>query len=531
MSTINQIQAYVPAISLWHILPFLILLAGAISCLLFDAASSKARSRAVLPYITVTTLVATLFALSRDMFPSASQTFLEGAFRADEFGRIGSLAILFAGLMMAIFAPRMVIKRNLPAAETYALLLFAMFGAVALAMANEMLTAFIVLETMSLSLYVLAGIDRRSAKSTEAAFKYFILGAFASAFLVLGIAFLFGATHTTYINEMAQVFKNGGVTNAAGDFLALNPVWVFAGFSLVFVGICFKLSLAPFHMYAPDVYEGANTPTVLVIATASKVAAMAFFVHLLEAMAYWPTFAGPGGFIIGLVAVASMLWGNLGALAQSNFKRMMAYSSISHTGYMAVGALVLASLPAAVSAENLGAAQAAVRSALVLYLAGYTITSTLAFGLAYHLDGEGQMQAYRGLVYRRPVAAIGMALAMLSLVGIGFSPPTIGFMAKFYLFKEAVQHGFVLVSVIAVLASVVSAFYYLGLVVKMFMEEVDETQAVRLAGMRSDGATTAFEAVTPVVLVAVAVIVFALGMFPNVFLSISDPYVQVLVSK
>ncbi|MCC5877184.1 MAG: NADH-quinone oxidoreductase subunit N [Candidatus Sumerlaeia bacterium] len=538
MNPIENIQAYVPtSIHFSDLLQFAILLLGGIACLVFDAVSTKEVSRKYLPMIAAGALVMTMASCFFNILPPPTETFIEGAFRSDEFGQLGALVILFAFLMMTTIMPSLVKKRNLPAAEVYSLTLFAAFGAVLLAIANELLTAFIVLEIMSLSLYVLIGIDRKNAKSTEACFKYFILGAFASAFLVLGIAFLFGATHTTFLTEMAEVFKAGGVvvTEAVVEngvtiepavVQALNPMYVFLGFGLLFVGMCFKLTAAPFHMYAPDVYEGGNTPTVMVVATSSKVAAFAFLLHVLEAMSHWPVFTQPVIFVVGFVAIVSMVWGNVAALVQVNFKRMMAYSSIAHTGYMLVGAMVYIALPNMLEGEKLEMAMIAVRQAILLYLAGYTVTSVLSFGTASYIDGEDHMDAYRGLIFRKPAAAIGMAIAMFSLVGIGFTPPTIGFMGKFYLFKEAIQYGFVALAVIAVLASAVSAWYYLSLVVKMFMREVDDTQAVRLAGTRKESVKLfSFDSMTRIILFASSILIFILGVFPTMFISLGESLV------
>lgn len=538
MTPIENIRAYVPdSIHFSDLLQFAILLIGAITCLVFDAATNKETSRRYLPMITAGALILTMVSCFFNILPPPTETFIEGAFRSDEFGQLGSLVILFAFLMMTTIMPSLVKKRNLPAAEVYSLTLFAAFGGVLLAIANELLTAFILLEIMSLSLYVLIGIDRRSAKASEACFKYFILGAFASAFLVIGIAFLFGATHTTYLHEMAEVFQLGGVVLSEAVvengvqispavIKDINPMYVFLGFGLLFVGMCFKLTAAPFHMYAPDVYEGGNTPTVMVVATSSKVAAFAFFLHVLEALAHWEIFVQPVILVVGFVAIVSMIWGNMAALVQVNFKRMMAYSSIAHTGYMLVGAMVYIALPTMLSGEKLEMAMLAVRQAILLYLAGYTVTSVLSFGTASYIGGEGHMQAYRGLIFRKPAAAIGMAIAMFSLVGIGFTPPTIGFMGKFYLFKEAVQYGFVTIAVIAVLASAVSAWYYLSLVVTMFMREVDNTQTVRLAGLRTESVRLfSFDSFTRIILFASSILIFVLGVFPGMFISLGESLV------
>lgn len=536
MEDISKIQAYVPEFArltenpalFAELFPFLALLLGALGCLVADALTDKAGSRRTLPLIASASIVGSMALFFASGLPSLP--FIENTFRADEFGQLGCLTILFAGLVAVMFSPRLIERRNLPSGEYYTLVLFALFGMTLLSVANELLTAFICVELLSLSLYVLAGIDRRSARSTEAAFKYFILGSFASAFLVLGIAFLYGATQSTYLHEIAKVLSQGGVMRtftqpgggmAAETLMPVNPIYVFIGFALLFVGICFKLSLAPFHMYAPDVYEGANTPTTMLIATASKMAALALLVHVVESLSVWPSFARGAAFIIGFAAITSMIWGNMAGLVQTNIKRMLAFSSVAHTGYVTVGVLVLAVLPTAMSdGGDLAEAQASVRNAMIFYMAGYTAMNVLAFGIAQYLGGEGHMGAYRGLVHRKPLAAFGMAVAMFSLLGI---PPTVGFMGKIFVFREAVQYGYAGVAVVGVLASVISAFYYLSLVVTMFMreEEADENAPALaapggVAVLAGDGAIGARAA-----LVLSGAMVVAFGLIPGAFFALN----------
>lgn len=528
MEDLLKIKAFVPNIDPMDLLPFLALLVGAIACLIADAFTDKEGGRRALPIVAGLSILGSMAGFFASSMPTLP--FAEGTFKADEFGQLGSLVILFAGLVTTLLAPRLIEKRNLPAGEFYALTLFALFGMVLLTIANELLTAFICIELFSLSLYVLTGIDRRSARSTEGAFKYFILGSFASAFLVLGIAFLYGATHTTNLHEIGQIVAKGGITHnfvqgtgglAQETLVPLNPIYVYTGFALVFVGICFKLSLAPFHMYAPDVYEGANTPTTMIIATASKVAALALLVHVVEALSLWPAFGRGASFIIGFAAITSMIWGNLAALVQTNIKRMLAFSSVAHTGYVSVGVLVLAVLPSTgLVGDDLGVAQSHIRNAMLLYMGGYTLMNVLAFGIANNLGGEGHMNAYRGLVHRNPMAALGMAVAMFSLLGI---PPTVGFMGKIYVFREAVQYGYAGVAVIGVLASVISAFYYLSLVVTMFMrEEAAEEGAPALAGGLDGIAVAAGGLVLPrAALVLSAALVIAFGLVPGAFFALN----------
>ncbi len=528
MDSSLPVQAYVPEIHPTGLIPFLLLLLGGIACLVVDAATGKEGSRRYLPWIAGGTLLASITCFFLRLVPG--EVFLEDTFRADAFGQLASIIILASTFVMTTMGPSLVRRRNLPSGEFYTLILFASLGMTLLAISNELLTAFISLEVFALSLYVLVGIDRRSRKAAEACFKYFVLGAFASAFLVFGIAFLYGAAHTTFLTEMAEVFRQGYVESVGPEGavteIPVNTMYVFVGFAFMFVGICFKLSLAPFHMWAPDVYQGGNMPAVMVVATASKVAAFAFLVHLVEALSYWQGFASGAVYIVTAVAVVSMLWGNLAALVQTNFRRMMAFSSVAHSGYMTVGILVLVALPGLMSGAELEAGQLLIRQAVILYMAGYTVMNILAFGVAYYIGGGGHMAAYRGLVYRRPLPAAGMAIAMFSLVGIGFTPPTIGFMGKFYIFKEAVQVGFVGIAVIALLASVISAFYYLNLVVTMFMRAETKPAEAPLAGTPEAPVQVGGELLARVVLVTACVLIFVFGIFPQLFIGLGETLVN-----
>jgi NADH-quinone oxidoreductase subunit N len=512
-------QAYIPNVRLDELVPFLVLAIGAVLTLVVDAVSDKRGARETLPWITGAALFASALTFFLGVVPApvgSGTVFAENTFASTSMAPLGAVVLLFSSLIMTIMAPSLIERRNLPAGEYYTLILFASLGGLLFSYSNELLTAFIALEIMSLSLYVLTGIDRRSGKAAEASFKYLILGSFASAFFIFGVAFLYGATQSTYLHEMSALLATAPET--------VNSLWVFIGFGLLLVGMCFKLSLAPFHMWAPDVYEGANTPAVLLIATGSKVASLIFLANVLHALSSYELFPTAASFLLGLIAVASMLWGNLGALAQVNFKRLMAYSSIAQTGYIAVALVVdVAISGSGMAPAELAAARTMVTNAMSLYLAGYTLMSALALGIAYLIGGEGHMSGYRGLIHRNPVAATAMAIALFSLVGIGFTPPTIGFMGKYYLFKEAVNHGFVALATIAVLTSVISAFYYLSLVVTMFMREETEDTGVRLACMREQRMILlSSDGLTRVTMGVCAALIFIVGFFPNGFISLAE---------
>jgi len=533
-----QISAYVPQIAWGQVAPFAILTFGGLLILGLDALlqivfrrmTTDGRDR-VLNGATAGAILVAGALFYANCVGSNGRPFFEGMLRGDEFANLGALIVSFASLVFVAMCPKFIRERRLPAGELYALLLFAVGAMTLLAVANELITAFICIEILSLALYVLAGIDRRSPRGSEAAFKYFILGAFASAFLVLGIAFVFGATGTTQlfgggrilrearlseaeigepqlalvkkpydmgldevlfsgeravVTAVYEAVERNGVVSAEAvpvvRALPLNPVWLFLGFALVFAGLCFKLSLAPFHMWAPDVYEGAPAIVTMLIATASKVAAFAFLIHLIEAFCHWELFPSASLFLLGAVAVASILWGNIGAVVQTRIKRMLAYSSIAHGGYMVVG---IATLVSAASFAD-PASHERIRNAIIFYLFGYTVMNVLAFGIAAYLgkEGEGDIASYCGLAKRRPMLAAGMALAMISLLGLGI-PGTIGFWGKYFVIKEAVNANMTYLAWVAFIGSAISAYYYLRVVVAMYMLPERPSEPVAGAVLRT----------------------------------------------
>jgi NADH-quinone oxidoreductase subunit N len=337
--------------------------------------------------------------------------------------------------------------------EIFPLLLFALLGMVLLAAASDLLVVFIALEILSLSLYVLAGQTRRLA-AQEAAMKYFLLGAFSSAFLLYGIALCYGATGTTNLL---------GIATATGDPTA-DGTLLLAGVGLLAVGFLFKVSAVPFHMWTPDVYQGSPTPVAAFMAAATKVAAFAVFLRV---------FAGAlGGLVvswrpvIAAVAVVTMLVGAALAVVQTDLKRMLAYSSISHAGYLLVGVAAAATVPAGVSAS-------------MFYLLVYAFMVMGAFMVVQYVSRLGppdddairersSLEDYRGLARRHPWAAGLLAVFMLALTGI---PPLSGFWAKYYVFLAGIEAGLTWLVVVAVISSVISAFFYLRVLVVAYLQE------------------------------------------------------------
>jgi NADH-quinone oxidoreductase subunit N len=334
--------------------------------------------------------------------------------------------------------------------EYYALLLFATSGMMMLASGLDLITLFLGIEVLSVSLYILAGFRRNSETSNESAMKYFLLGAFASGILLYGIALVYGATATTNLDRIGDAIAGASGPVPEGLF--------YAGMALILVGLSFKVAAVPFHMWTPDVYQGAPTPVTAFLSAGPKAAAFAafirtFFVAFGPAQAEWDM-------VLSVIAVLTMVVGNVAAIAQTNVKRMLAYSSIAHSGYVLIGL---------VSGGVIGGTGA------VFYLLAYVAMTLGAFAVVIVLEaksGRGdELKDYAGLGFKYPLLGALLSLFMISLSGI---PPTVGFVGKLYLFGGAVQSGHIWLAVIGVLASATSVFYYLRLLVLMYMREPQE---------------------------------------------------------
>ena len=427
-----------PVVSLRAILPSLIVLGTAAVVLLLDLLPPRDR-KGHLPVVALAGVVAAL--LSTTWLWGGEIRAFHGMVVLDGYALFLHLAICYAAGLVILLSMDYLAERGLESGEYYVLVLLSTVGMMLMTSAGDLIVVFLALELMSLSLYVLAGYFRARLTSGEASMKYFLLGAFASSFFLYGLALVFGATGTTNLDRIG----------AAGghDFLLL------VGFALLLVGLGFKISSVPFHMWVPDVYDGAPTSVTALIATGSKIAAFAALIRVLVtafrgaqpdwAMLLW-----------GLAAV-TMTVGNVVAIAQSNLKRMLAYSSIAHVGYMLVGL---------VAGGSLGT------GAVLFYLLVYTFTTAGAFGVILLLERVGDesvsLADYAGLAQRRPALAFALSLFLLSLVGV---PPFGGFVGKFYLFGAAVRSGYIGLAVIGVLNSAVAAYYYLRLIVYMYMRE------------------------------------------------------------
>jgi NADH-quinone oxidoreductase subunit N len=435
-----------PAVDLRPILPMLVIALTAGVVLVLDLLPPRER-KDHLGFVSALGVVAALIVTYWMTFSTGGGELrgFRGMVVLDGYALFFNIVIGYSAGLVLLLSMDYIRREGQEAGEFYILVLLAALGMMLMAAAGDLIIVFLGLETMSISLYVLAGFFRTRMEAGEASMKYLLIGAFASGFFLYGIALIFGATGTTNLDRIANA-----VTAGAGR----DPLLVI-GLGLLLVGFGFKISSVPFHMWAPDVYEGAPTSVTAFIATGSKAAAFAALLRVLltavrGAPVDWPM-------LLWVVAALTMTVGNVVALAQQNLKRMLAYSSIAHVGYMLVGVV---------------AGGAFGNGSVLFYLLVYTFTTAGAFGVILLLERAGQeavrLDDFGGLASRHPLLAVALSVFLLSLVGI---PPTAGFVGKFYLFGAAVKSGYVWLAVIGVLNSAVAAYYYLRLIVYMYMRE------------------------------------------------------------
>ena len=376
-------------------------------------------------------------------------------------------------------------REGIRAGEYYALILFCTVGMILLASSTDMIMIFLGIEIVSICLYVLAGIRRNDHRSNEAALKYFLLGAFATGFLLYGMTLVYGSTGSTNLFQIAEFVQNPSAQS--------SPL-LLMGLVLLIIGFGFKVASAPFHMWAPDVYQGAPTPVTAFMAVGPKAAAFAAFFRVFAEA--FPEMSSSWEILLSIIAVLSMIVGNLGAIMQTNIKRMLAFSSVSHAGYI---------LMAVIAKSSLGS------SSMLFYMLTYAFMTFGVFGIIIILGRKGEesleIQNYSGLAYKHPVIALSMTIFLLSLGGL---PPFAGFVAKFYLFSAAIQEGLLTLVIIAVLNSAISFYYYLKIVVFMYMKEPEAEFNISLTPM------TLF-----VVLIGV-IGTIQLGIFPNAIITLAS---------
>ncbi len=432
---------------LYTLLPIIVLVVWALALLLADLFIPKERKG--LTAVLAAAGLALTMGVSLTQTGQASLGF-NGMVVLDGFSTFINVLLLFSGLMGISLAYGYLKRMGIERGEYYSLILFSVTGMMLMAQAADLIVVFIALELLSIPLYVLAAFANTNAASEEAGIKYFLLGAFSGGFVVYGIALVFGATQTTAISEIAAVAQAG----------TANIPLMLAGSALILVGFGFKIAAAPFHMWTPDVYQGAPTPVTAFMAAGAKIAGFAALMRVFSTA--FPSLAADLTPVLAVLAALTMIIGNVVAVSQTNIKRMLAYSSIAHAGYI---------LMAFVAFGNPEVAPTAIAAA-VFYLVTYALTNFGSWAIVIALEeaeGKGlELEDYAGLGRKKPLMAAAMTIFMLSLTGM---PPTLGLVGKFYLFSAVIAADFYWLAIVGVLTSLISAFYYLRVVVIMYMKE------------------------------------------------------------
>lgn len=453
--------------SLAAIPPALVVMVTGFIILLGDSCLPAWRNngKALNPGVTIVGIAVALF-FNVTHIGSKTASAFSGAIVDDPFSRISILLLGVAAILAVLLSTTYLENKKLHHGEYYVLILFSLFGAMLMASSNDLITLFVSIETLSVALYVLAGFARTEERSEEAALKYFLLGAFAAGFLLYGIALVYGGSFglsptgqaTTNLSEIGAGLAASGV----GGVTAMFGI----GLALMFVGFAFKAALVPFHMWTPDVYQGSPTSVTAYMAALTKIAIFTVIIRILSVLApvsaVWLT-------TVQLLAILTMLGGNILAVTQDNVKRMLAYSSIAHAGYIMAGIAALGGME--------GKFRDLAISSTMFYLFAYTLMTIGSFGTLIWLSRRGRdcqtLNDLKGLVKRDPVAAYVMLVFMLSLGGI---PPTMGFMGKLMIFNALLSSGLTPLALFLGFASIISVYYYLRVVWTMcFLEPDKET--------------------------------------------------------
>ena len=469
----------------YYILPEIVLTLGALLVLIADVLLP--RGSKALAWVALLAIAATFASLVP--FGATHVEVAHGLIAVDQFALFFKVVFLGAAALTILMSTRYLEVEGASPGEYYFLILCATLGMMIMAGGIDLITIFIGLETMAVSFYILAGFIKPNRRSNEAAVKYFLLGAFSLGILLYGMSLMYGLSGTTSLRTMATIFAG----QESDRRLLLAVI-------LVIGGVGFKIAAVPFHMWAPDVYEGAPTPITAFLSVGSKAASFAMLLRIfLEGL---PSMSPDWRILFEVIAIATMTVGNLAALTQTNLKRMLAYSSIAHAGYLLIG--VVAGTPRGVAA-------------MLIYLLIYSFMQLGAFGVILMLrrrDAVGdELKDLSGLHVRHPFAAFAMLLFMLSLGGI---PPTAGFMGKLWLFSAAIESGYVWLAVIGVLNSAISLYYYVRIVVFMYLKK--ETLGSE---------PTASPALTVALVVAV-VATIALGIYPRLLFDVAQASAQTL---
>src|SRR5512139_432424 len=473
-----------PEIDLYLIAPEIVITIFGFLVLMVDVFSPKKERKG---YLGVISLIGILIAFfyTLPLMGSASSGF-EGMFTADGYALFFKITFMIIAFLTVLISMEYIQREGIAFGEYYALILFATLGMMLMAAGTHFIIIFLGLETMSISIYVLAGMVREDKRSAEAALKYFILGAFATGFLLYGIALIYGATGSLHLKDIASYI--------ASKNLLRSPMLLM---SLVFltIGFGFKIASVPFHMWTPDVYEGAPTSITAFMATGVKAAAFSALVRVF--FSALPAFRPDWTSIMWVISVATMTVGNIVAISQNNIKRMLAYSSIAHAGYILV---------AFVAGNDLGT------SGILFYLMTYAFMNIGAFTVVILLGKKGEentlISDYAGIGFKYPLLAASMTIFLLSMAGI---PPLGGFMAKFYVFGAAVKSKFYWLVIIGVLNSAVSVYYYLRVTVLMYFRESER----EITGLQ-------FSPASVLALILAVIGTLYMGIFPANVLSLAQ---------
>ncbi len=467
------------------ILPELVLAGAFVALMLLDLVVPPAK-RSWLAFFTLLGLAGAFGVTIFGWFDAASpRTAYAGSFAYDRFSLFIDDILLISAALVVMISPNYLNKRGIHFGEYYALILAATVGMMLLAGAMSLMVIFLGVELLSIALYILSGFARTEERSQEAALKYLLLGGFASGFLLFGMALVYGETGHTQLILIAAALKS---TNT------VDPLFL-GGVILMFIGLAFKVSAVPFHTWTPDVYQGAPTSVTTFMSVTTKVAAFAALVRVFTYT--FPAVYSRWEVIVALVAIASMVVGNVAALTQTSVKRMLAWSGVAQAGYILIGIAVTPTLstPGAVSGTT----------AVLYYLAAYAVTNIGAFAVITIMAGRGEdLDSYdglRGLAYRRPRVALAMGLFLLSLGGF---PPTAGFFGKFFVFAAAIQAGLLPLALWGIATSAVAAVYYLRVGLLMYQRPAPEEEQYEWSRTSFAGGTVIF---------ATAAATLALGVF------------------
>jgi NADH-quinone oxidoreductase subunit N len=482
-----------PLINMRAVLPELMVVVTALVVLLTDLALGK-DNKTPLAWVTLLGLATSFLASAGIWADGVAEHAFNAMIVVDRFSLFFTGLFAAAAFITVLISVNYIRLEGINYGEFYVLILLATVGMMIMAKANDLMVVFLGLETLSVSVYVLVGFLRNSLKSNEAALKYFLLGAFSSAFLLYGIAFIYGATGTTRLPAIAAYIQST-------PLLASSPL-VLAAMGLLLVGFGFKVALVPFHMWTPDVYEGAPTSITAFMSVGVKAAAFSAFLRVF--LSSFASLRPDWTMILWVLSAVTMTLGNLVAISQENIKRMLAYSSIAHAGYILVAMTAGGSLAT---------------TSIIYYLMAYTLMNLGAFAIVilYGKKGEENILVtdYAGAGFKYPWLSAAMAVFMFSLAGI---PPLAGFIGKFYIFSAAVKQGFIWLTIIGVLNSLIATYYYLRVTVVMYMRD-----PVKEVGNLS------FSLPMIVALIITAFFTLHMGILPARYLQIARASIEMLM--